>query len=71
MPFFTNHTRNNAILTLKVTGADKGTVMIGVGSAQGKTDLPIGYHDLLVPAGASLEFAEGTEAVFISIRTAP
>ncbi len=74
MPLYTNNTRTSAIVTLKISAvADlKHAMNIGIPSALAleKTPASLGFHDFLVGPGQVLELNEGTQADFISVRSA-
>lgn len=72
MPLYTNHTRSTVVVTLKVNSANdlKTAIKIGIGKAMAPHAIALGYNDLPVPAGTSLELAEGADAIFIGARTA-
>lgn len=72
MPFYTNHTRHTAVLTINIISANdpKGGVKIGVKGALIPHAVHLGYNDIPVPAGVSLELMEGVNATFVAVRTA-
>lgn len=69
MAFYHNHTRADAVVTLRLTSAqDPEALKIGIESAMKPLKLKVGIHDLLVPAGCSIELPDGTTAEFIAAR---
>lgn len=73
MILYTNNTRVNAIVTIKVgQGGDleKG-LKIGPSGAASAQKVFIGYNDVLVPAETSIELADGLDVTFTGVRTCP
>lgn len=71
MIFYTNNTRINAIVTVKVgQGGDieKGFKIGPLGAALAQKVLA-GYNDVLVPAETSIELEDGLDVTFIAVRT--
>lgn len=71
MAFYTNQTRHSAVLTMKVNAAQdlKAAVKIGVAEGQNPKPVQLGYNDVVVQAGESIELADGTDATFVSVRS--
>ncbi|MBL9105152.1 MAG: hypothetical protein JNL82_29670 [Myxococcales bacterium] len=71
MILYANHTRTNAIVTIKVGqggNLDKG-VKIGPLGAAAVQKVLIGYNDVLVPAETAIELEDGLDVTFIGVRT--
>ena len=72
MVFYTNRTRHEAVLTIRVVAANdlKSSIKIGLPETLGSHEVTLGYNDLLVPAGESVDLADGTDVTFVSTRSA-
>lgn len=71
MIFYTNHTRSNAIVTIKVAQAGdlaKG-LKIGPPGATSVHKVLVGYNDVLVPAETSIELEDELDITFIGARS--
>jgi len=70
MAFYTNQTRHNAILTIRIdtTGDPQKSLQKGTNDVLGTINADVGYHDLLVEPGLELSLGENTTATLISVR---
>lgn len=73
MAIYSNNTRFDAIITIKVTAVldPKDALKIGIESAMKSVALQLGVHDLLVGPGEELELSEGASVEFLTARCAP
>lgn len=71
MAFYTNQSRHSAVVTMKINNAQdlKAAVKIGVEEVQSLKDVKLGYNDVVVQAGESIELLDGTDATFVSVRS--
>lgn len=72
MALYSNGTRFAAILTIRINAVSdpKKTLMVGTPSAMYVVALEVGFHDLLVEPGESIELGQGVDAEFIATRGA-
>lgn len=69
MQLYTNTTRFNAIVTIKVGPGNDKAITIGPSGAHSPQKVLAGHNDVLVPGGTSLEIEDGVDIVFISVRS--
>lgn len=71
MALYTNGSRHSAIVTIKVNSSQdlKAAIKVGIPEAQSARDVQLGHNDVAVQAGESLELSDGTDAVFIAVRS--
>lgn len=70
MPLYTNHTRSDAVVTVKIISVQdpENALKIGIESAMKGMTIKLGVHDLVVPPSASIEVSDGVIAEFIAAR---
>lgn len=70
MTLYTNHTRHSSVLTVKVVAANdlKSALKVGPPGLTVPHGIDWGYNDIVVPAGESVEFTDGAEIAFVSVR---
>lgn len=71
MTFYTNNTRIDAIVTIKVglVGDLQKGVKVKCNGALLAQKVLVGYNDLFVPAESSIEFDENVEVSFVAVRS--
>lgn len=72
MAFYHNHSRVDAVVTLRLTAVQEPAkaLLLGIESALRPCALKLGVHDLVVPPGESIELPDGTSADFLASRRA-
>ena len=72
MPFYSNHSKSAAIVTLKLESTDnpKAALMIGSEAFLEKHEGAPGYLDIIVESGKELHLTNNTVATFVSVRSA-
>lgn len=72
MALYHNHTRFDAVVTVRLTSIQDPSVALKVGieSALKPLKLSLGVHDLTVAPGAAIEVPDGTTAEFLASRGA-
>lgn len=70
MAFYHNHTRSEAIITLRVVAVQgqKSALGIGIPSSMKALALPVGVHDIRVGPDEILDPEEGLAIEFIGAR---
>jgi len=73
MALYSNNTRFDAIVTIKVAAVvdPKDALKIGIQSAMKSVALQEGIHDLLVGPGEELDLSQGVVAEYLAARSAP
>lgn len=71
MVIYTNHTRHQAIVTIKIDTTDKPDAALEIGEPEAYNKVPgaAGVHDYIVDAGKELRTADQTVASFIAVRS--
>lgn len=70
MAFYTNHTRQNVIVTLQIQSTNDPQTAVEKGEKEvfQSVKADVGYHDVLVEAGLELKLGNNTTAVLIGTR---